>query len=313
MTTEAGSAHWSDYWANGFLTSLPEDFRRNYDGEVADFWHRQFEAAPAAAAILHLCTGNGAVALLAAEFGRVHGREFRITAVDAAKIDTAAMSERFPEVAEWLPDVRFIGEQRVEDLDFEDASFDLVTSQFGIEYCDWAAAAAQIGRLLRPAGRLALVTHESTSDILVTMEREYREYQLVEQLGFHSMVSGYLHGEVSYANLKSSMRKALDELGAVQRSSPSPFLHSMLMGINGIMVISKSTLRKRLPGLHKFQRQVALGQARLEDMLRVNRAIRDNPRWIETFAVGGICLEESGDLYYRGRHHAGRFYTFVKG
>ena len=38
-----------------------------------------------------------------------------------------------------LERIRFIGESRVEDLEFPSASFDLATSQFGIEYCDWEA------------------------------------------------------------------------------------------------------------------------------------------------------------------------------
>ena len=66
------------------MTSLPQDFTANYDGEVAEFWSTAFKEIPEQGSMIDLCTGNGAIALLAAEQVSKSGHLFEITAVDAA-------------------------------------------------------------------------------------------------------------------------------------------------------------------------------------------------------------------------------------
>ena len=50
------------------MTSLPQDFAANYDGEVAEFWQAAFAQVPPAGRMIDLCTGNGAIALLAVAY-----------------------------------------------------------------------------------------------------------------------------------------------------------------------------------------------------------------------------------------------------
>ena len=84
------SDHWSEYWSRGCLTSLPEDFAANYDGEIAEFWRNAFQSVPAGGSVIDLCTGNGAIALLAAEYATREEQDLSITAVDGATVNSAS-------------------------------------------------------------------------------------------------------------------------------------------------------------------------------------------------------------------------------
>ncbi len=95
--------------------------------------------------VLDLATGTGAVAILAARAGgEVTGID--LTEPMLAKASTAARQAGV--------DVRFdLG--NVEHLPYDDASFDVVVSSFGLVFApDHANVAEELGRVARPGGRL---------------------------------------------------------------------------------------------------------------------------------------------------------------
>lgn len=98
---------------------------------------------------LDLATGTGAVALRAARAGA------RVTGLDLAPalIETATRLA----AAENLP-IRFeVGD--VEDLSYEEASFDVVSSAVGVIFApDHEAVARELVRVCRPGGRLGIVS-----------------------------------------------------------------------------------------------------------------------------------------------------------
>ena len=97
--------------------------------------------------VLDAATGTGAVAILAAERGAdVVGMDLAPVLIDTAR-------ER---AAEQGATVRFeVGD--VEEMSYEDASFDVVTSTCGVMFApDHAAVARELGRVTRPGGRIAL-------------------------------------------------------------------------------------------------------------------------------------------------------------
>lgn len=164
--SEHTSEHWSEYWSQGWLTSLPEDFAANYDGEIAELWNEAFSGVPDRGRVLDLCNGNGAIALLAAGYFKAEDEEVKVTAIDAAEVNPAAVGQHFPDQSGSARMIRFVPNCRVEDLQLPDQDSAPVTSQYyGIEYCDWDEAAAQVFRVLKPGGRLVMVCHTPTSDI----------------------------------------------------------------------------------------------------------------------------------------------------
>ena len=83
----------------------------------------------------------------------VTDRSLEMDAVDLARIQPAWLDGW--RGAHPLVHLRFHGGTSLEALPFAQAQFDLVTSQFGLEYGDFAPTLSELARVLRRGGRLA--------------------------------------------------------------------------------------------------------------------------------------------------------------
>lgn len=308
----ANSDHWGLYWAGGALTSLPDDFAANYDGEIRAFWQACFAEVPEGGRILDVCTGNGAIALLAAEATRSFDRPPEILAVDAAAIRPSAVAERFPGQARLIEAIRFIPSTRFENVDVEDGSVDLITSQYGIEYCDLEKAATKTSRLLRSGGRLAIVSHAVSSDMLRTMEAEHADYRRVDRLQVLERVRQFLEERMTAAQFRRALGRIRAELLGVSRLGQSPLLRHVLGMAERTLAMPDAAIVQARPHYRAFLDQLAGGRDRLADMLRVNRMISENTAWFEAFERAGLELVEQGRIHYQGRHDVGRFIILRK-
>jgi SAM-dependent methyltransferase len=306
MSKDAASSHWGRYWAAGPLTSLPQDFQGNYGGEIADFWRGVMQAfAGRNAQVLDLCTGNGAVALLAAEFLP----DAEISAIDAAAINPGAAVQYRPDLVTLLKRIRFQPETPVESFAAAPESYDLVTSQYGLEYTDWQASAAQIGRLLRPGGQLALVVHSPRSQMAERMTQEAQEYQHLARSGFIEALLACAEQRLDVAGL----RTALTNAQAVLSASPgSELLMSVSQSCQALLAMPDQQLVAQGPSMGAYANELQAGQHRLDDMLGVNRALADNPDWHKVFEAQGLDLQRSQALRFAGQHDCGTALVFEK-
>ena len=119
-------------------------------GWTAYFWEfgrllAEEVAIGSGARVLDVAAGTGAVALPLAQAGA------RVLALDVS----ASMLAQFPHAAAALPIARVLGS--AQSLPLATASIDSVTCGFGIAFFpDLAGALAEMRRVLRPAGQLAL-------------------------------------------------------------------------------------------------------------------------------------------------------------
>lgn len=151
------SSIWDRYWQFDRIASCFDQGGTNfYDDSIAAGWRAFFEKLNPAARVLDLCTGNGAIAVIAAEVSRRKNKAFAISAVDRANIDPRAHVSRHREE---LSAITFLPRTAVEDLPFADRSFDAVVSQYGIEYTDLPRTVAEIGRVLSAGGLARIVLH----------------------------------------------------------------------------------------------------------------------------------------------------------
>ncbi len=99
--------------------------------------------------VLDLATGTGWTSRLVARCGaQVDGVDIAVDLLEAARARATA---------EGLPIAYHLGD--AEALPFEDASFDAVISTFGVMFASRPeVAAAELARIVRPGGRLALTT-----------------------------------------------------------------------------------------------------------------------------------------------------------
>lgn len=297
--------HWSDYWATGALTSLPQDFSFNYDGEVEAFWHQQFDALPAPARLLDVCTGNGPIALLAAAWSRENERDLEITAVDAANLHPDLIARRAPESVDLIERIRFVGQTPIETLPFDDACFDLLTSQFGLEYSDLDRAAPQLARVMLPGGRLAAVCHGADSDLIATMGEEQTDYERLEQSRLLDVLRSWESGQLADPDFRGRLDRLLRRLATDPATRTSPLLSSVVQAMAGLLNLPGGQLREQRDAVAGYRRQLLAGRARLEDMLRINRRIAEHPDWHQPLAHAGLVLDHSEPLIYRGEHPMG--------
>ena len=309
---DASAAHWSDYWATGALTSLPEDFAFNYDGEVADFWYEQFDALPASASLLDICTGNGPIALLAAGYARQANKSVDITAVDAAAIRPDEIARRRPDVAGLVEGIRFVGQTPVESLPFEDGSFDLITSQYGLEYCRLDLAAPELARVLRPGGRLVLLCHSASSEMIETMAVEQRDYQALASAKFFRVLRSWVGGQLGEADLPDRLKRIQRRLGQDYRQSGSALIAQVMQSVSSLQGMNPTELRENRPAVAGFLGRLEAGRDRLEDMLRVNRMIAGDADWDRPLAGAGLVRIDSRPLVYRQTHSMGQCHTWQK-
>lgn len=148
--------NWSRYWASGALHSCPGSFTGNYDGTIADFWLQAFSSLGPQDRVLDIASGNGALPRLLLGLDGGHAGQARIDAIDLADIAPGWYSKLAPEQRE---NMKFHSGVHAEKLPFPEQLFDLVISQYGIEYADLTQAITEVLRVLKPTGRVRMIMH----------------------------------------------------------------------------------------------------------------------------------------------------------
>lgn len=163
-------AVWTRYWAHGASHSCGGSYGKRYGGALAQWWRAAFAELPAGARVLDIATGNGALPQLLLDYDQAG--TLSCDAVDLAALAPAWFAE-VPDTRRAL--LRFHGQQAAESLPFGDAQFDLVMSQYGLEYTDLARSVPELLRVLTPRGKIRLVVHhkEARPVLLAATELEH--------------------------------------------------------------------------------------------------------------------------------------------
>lgn len=147
---------WDTYWHGTGDVGAYSSGGVNHPAILA-FWDEFFQTVKqdyAAPKIIDIASGNGAVVERAlATFG---DELPDFTCLDVSDAAIANIRDRFPGVDGIVTDVRAIP--------LDSGSFDVATSQFGVEYAGLAAI-DEVARLPGTGGRLALLLHSQSSSI----------------------------------------------------------------------------------------------------------------------------------------------------
>ena len=147
---------WGDFWASNASGSgdsggcLPERWAAIEEAQCAA-WHGFIADLAHDAKLLDLATGDGRV------LGWMHAARPDLSLIG---VDLAPNLPRPP------AGTGTRGGIAMEDLPFDDSSFDAVVSQFGFEYGKTTKVAAEIARVLVPGGSVGLLVHRGDGPIL---------------------------------------------------------------------------------------------------------------------------------------------------
>lgn len=154
----ARSAVWTRHWASGAPHSCAGTYAERYAGAIAGFWKTVFGSLTGGQRVLDIATGNGALPRLLLDLQPA--APITVDAIDLATIEPPWLASLSPAARRRM---RFHGGQPAESLPFPDRAFDLIISQYGIEYSDLDRSVVEMLRVLTPDGRIALLVHVNDS------------------------------------------------------------------------------------------------------------------------------------------------------
>ncbi len=297
--------HWSDYWESGSLTSLPEDFQDNYEGELKRFWNKQFESLKPESKIVDLCTGNGAIAILAMEFSTKYDRKFEVTGVDAANISQAQICESFQNKKQIVENLEIIGNTKIESLSARDKCYSMVSSQYGIEYCNWDVLPKIVSSLLENDGIFSMVCHGHDTSIIKTMLKDKAEYELLFESGLFEAIDSFVSGKRKATELIIALRSVFESLARSPMARMSELVGGIAQTLMPLLDASPQQVIEFQDKLALFANKHRYAYQRLCDVVNVSSKIAKNPDWYLCFEAEDLELEEKGVIYQDEQNNAG--------
>ena len=307
---------WEQFWRHGNVTTFERSGNPNYDGEIREFWERQFATLREGARIVDLATGNGAVALLAAEYSATHDRQFRVDALDRAAIQPQKNLKEARAAREWLKGVRFRGGAPNESTGLKSECADLVTSQYGFEYGNPSASACEATRILKPGGRIALITHHANSVVVREAREGLEQHRLClrrEQLLTRArrVVDAMAAAQSDFekrmlkhdAKTESLRRKLNAAVGRVQQqagqfSDPGNGIGFVLNGLQAVFAPGLQPARRRMT-IRQMNEASAAYCRRMEDLLAATPGAEGFDRLLSHLRSAGLVVDGWFPLVYR--------------
>lgn len=140
--------YWSDYWLNdGQAGEVFVDQRGDKPAYIREFWLDALKDVESGSEILDIASGAGSIY---EDLVAKQRAELTLHASDLSEAALNILRERLPEVETSVC--------AAQDTPFEDARFDVLVSQFGIEYAGFEAFTEAM-RVLAPGGSFVFLCH----------------------------------------------------------------------------------------------------------------------------------------------------------
>ena len=190
---------WTDYWrrdsADGevFVTAKGERHPA-----LAEFWRGHFENLEEGAHVIDLASGAGSV------FAHLpDGHAFNLSAADISDVALESLRNRFPETSTIVCSA--------DKIPLDDQSFDLVVSQFGVEYAGLTAF-AEAARLVAPGGRFVGLCHMRDGYIDRANRQQLAEARVVDNRDFIGHALRLI--TAAFSGNQAELKRAQDEFAA---------------------------------------------------------------------------------------------------
>lgn len=262
---------WDWYWRDGRLASCGGARGANYQPFIAEAWRRFFACLAPGSRILDACTGNGAIARLAAETADTRGVRFRIEAFDSAAIAPGVLeSSPFDMIA-------FRGRVAAESTPYAAGVFDCVVGQYAIEYSTLELSLAEMARVSRRGCRVRFVTHATASVVVASARRQLEDVARLRQGGsIFAAARGLAEAMAQAAPARTReqaaarYRTAVEILGNSARESVEPeMFHNVSKVLTHALSVQRSVGPQAVLGkIAESERNLDAHASRLSAMTR---------------------------------------------
>lgn len=261
--------HWEIFYRNGAIATGPSQNKGNYDLEILQAWVDFFETCPSEARILDIATGNGAIAIIASETSRNHGKNFEVHACDFAQINPMRDVSNSDEC---LAAITFHPGMAVENLSFDNAYFDAVSGQYALEYTDIPASLKQLHRIIKPNGLAQFIIHHTNSALIRNSMLSLNEADFVLQKTkiyrrLKHLVSAQLvspkFADTAGAQLIAAIRSLKRALPEVQAAGGGQILQGTLDNIQKLL-----NMRTETGPVASLEREINLAEDELRHWVR---------------------------------------------
>ena len=306
-------ADWSSYWALGHLTSLPNAYAQNYEGEFEQFWAQSFRELASDAQVVDICSGNGSIALLCKTYSDRNHKNFAVTACDAASIKVRALTAQHPEFANQLNAITILSRTPLNRLDIPDHSIDLVTSQFGFEYTHWAESATIIARLIKRGGNFSMVSHRPDSTIVIEMRQQQVDFEFLSRLDLFSAPKKRPNSAAAAKQWLTLVERTLNEIyQRFQANRESFILRQIGEQLESIKQQAHQQFRTAHTKFIELAKQVTISYVTATDLTTMADRLESEPYWHLSLIEAGLELIQQHDIHYETGDVAAIGYVFRK-
>lgn len=207
---------WDSYWRGDTSSHAYSSSGVNHVAVTA-YWKSLFNEMKddgAAKTMVDIASGNGALPELALSIFDTN--TLNITAVDVSASAIENITRRFPDVIGVVADAN--------ELDLDENKYDIVTSQFGIEYAGSSAVDKAID-LVKPDGLLAFMLHAKGGKI--EDECQANKEALFKLVEINFLVLAHKMFEHGFAAVAGADRSAYDE-AATELNSVLPVVEGLI-------------------------------------------------------------------------------------
>ncbi len=304
---------WNKYWEHGFLTSCRNAFVGNYEGAIKARWVSFFGALASGDRVLDICTGNGAIAMIANEVSRDKGLDLEIHGIDSAAIrphDTVTRNR------DLLEGISFHPCTAAEDTGFEGACFQAVAGQYALEYTDLEGCAAELARISAPAARLQFIVHHDKSVVMETSREEIRNAALLfKETGFFDRAAAIIAivGSASTPEARRSLgsdpeaerarehlNRAAEAVSRAAEASPHPQLLQMALQnvAEAYRRCGSQGMDAGMTLLAECRQRISANVERLEDLMAAGRGEPDVAHMVAVFADHGFRADPPALIHH---------------